>query len=219
MKRMLIRFAIWFVIIVGIGVWGYSLTGQWSQLIVPIAVLCAIVVFYLATWRYNLRIIRHSTNVEQMDKFLRRRKRKPFAGHLYADVHRDYATARELAYRIPNPKLRTYALISTAISLKEWDEVEALLADVQDEEYKNDVCAIVALIQRDWERFYELKATVKNELSALALEAEEAFARGDITKADHLGQQVIHRSKGLAKYVYAKGLEINRTNPNRETYF
>lgn len=219
MKAMLVRFGLWFVILFATGVWGYSLTHQWSQMIMPMAVFCVIFVFTLGAWRYNLRLIRHSTNVNQIDRFLRRRKKRPFAGYLYASVHHDYATARKLAARIPNPQQRMKSLVDIAISLRQWDEAEALLAQIDDEEYKNNISPIMALIQRDWDRFYELKANVKDGLLVLALETDEAFARGDIDKADRLGQEVIERSKGLQKYIFAKGLEISRANPNRETYF
>jgi hypothetical protein len=218
-KSTLIRFVIWFVILSTLGMLGYSLSHQLSQILMPMALFCVYVLITLGGWRYNVRVVRYSTNVNQMDRFLRRRKKRPLPGYLYATVRHDYTTARKLACRISNPQQRIKSLVGVAISLMEWNEAEALLAQVEDVDDKNNIRAIMALFQREWAQFYEFKAQVKDELSVLVLEVEEAFARGDMDKADRLGHEVIERSKGLQRYVFSKGLEISRTTPDRDTYF
>jgi len=104
MNAMLRRFAIWFVIFLVLGIVGYSLSHQWLQFILPMMVFLIYVTVTLAMLQYNRNLVQNSKRVNQIDRFLRRRKKRPVTGYFYATVHRDYTTARQMAELIRNPQ-------------------------------------------------------------------------------------------------------------------
>lgn len=94
---MLHRFGIWFVVLFGLGLADYFQTHQWFQMTISMTIFCGVVLFTLFAMWLNIRIIRHSTNMEQIERLLRRRRKRPVLGCLYAIVRQDYVTARKLA--------------------------------------------------------------------------------------------------------------------------
>lgn len=219
MKALYIRIGILFGIDFTGGVILWSLTHQWSAFIVPATAFTAGLAIYAGSWRHHLYIVKRSTDVDQIDRHLRRRKKHPLVGTLYATVYQDYPTAERLAGRIRQSETRVKMLVAVASAVERWDELDKLLEEVPDEGYKTYYWALFALKQREWQRFDELKARLRDSPNVRILEAEEAFARGDLEGADRMGQEAINHTEGLARWSLVKGLETSRAYPQRVTYF
>ncbi len=160
MKALYIRLGILFGIDFTDGVILWSLTHQWSAFIVPAAAFAAGLAIYVGSWRNHLYIVKRSTDVDQIDRHLRRRKRNPVVGTLYAIVHQDYPTAERLASRIRQSETRVKMQVAVASAVERWDELDKLMEEVPDEGYKTYYQALFALKQREWPRFNRIKGTV-----------------------------------------------------------
>ncbi len=219
MKFLIIRYIIWFVLLFGVGLWSYFLTRQWRQMIIGMTVYFTIVVVVAGWTWYNYRIFKFSPSVERIDRYLRRRKKRIFPGYIYAMTHGDYEVARKLAVKRRNADRRAQYLAGVASAEEKWNEAAEWISQIRNPAVKPYFLALKTLRERNWNAFFEAKAAVKDKVSLLVLDVEEAYARGDIQMAEKLGQQAIDSAKGVQKYVLVKELELSEHNPNRTSYF
>lgn len=127
--------------------------------------------------------------------------------------------ARKLAVKRRDPVRRAQYLASIALAEEKWDEAAEWINQIRNPAVKPYFLALKALQDSNWDAFYEAKAAVKDKVSLLVLDVEEAYEHGDLQTAEKLGQQAIDIAKGVQKYVLAKGLELSERNPNRTSYF
>ncbi|MFM9278939.1 hypothetical protein [Paenibacillus jiagnxiensis] len=60
---------------------------------------------------------------------------------------------------------------------------------------------------------------MKQQVLIHALEAEAAFRKGELDKAEKYGDIAIHGANGLQRYILVKSRERQLNNPVRETFF
>lgn len=218
-NRLIVRYTVYFLLLFGLGLWSYRETHQWNLMILGMGVLGALLAFTVIVTKRNLRLMRLSTNMNRVERHLRQYRRRPFHGFIYAMARHDFASARKYAARHRDPQRRAISFAALATAEMNGEDAKRWIAEIANPEAKHYLLALQALTVRDWEGYHAARAKVCDEHTLLILSAEEAYARGDMTTAQTLGQQAIDQARGLNRYALVKSLESSTQSPNRTKYF
>lgn len=191
---------------------------RFSVVVACLLLTCAFVLYFVAITGHRIYALVYSTDMRRLERIVCRGKNQPFLGYVYAMGCKDYVIARERAQRIRNPMRRMEYLASVACAQGRWEEVESLLSNVQNEEVKKYIRALMALRQQDWRKFYELKAQIKHTVNKLLLDSEEADAHGDKVAAERFRSEAILRSRGVVRYVLIKKTEMNCSDAEPQVF-
>jgi|GEM_PF-2163611 hypothetical protein len=218
--RVLQRLALAIVIGVIIGVWLGMSDTEVSTSTVFIFVACAAVVIYGTSIIRMNYVLRYSRNNRTVDKYIRKLSRTiPYYAAVCDLLDGKLESAAARMGNIKNDKLRAVLGANLALASERWQEAEQHINQQDNNDVKYVARALVKLLQDDQSGFEQSKRMVDHQGLKYALEAEEAFRRGDIIKADELGELAISHTAGLQRYAFIRYRELRIAEPNRKTYF
>ncbi|GFN30101.1 hypothetical protein [Paenibacillus xylaniclasticus] len=165
-------------------------------------------------------ILRYSHNMQAVEKLLRKLARTvPYYAAMadLLDGSVDSAAAR--MGNINNDKLRAVIGANVAFAADRWQEAEQHINQLSHSDAKHVGRALIRLMQDDLNGFESAKRLVEHPGFVHALEANAAFHRGDITKAEEQGELAIQATAGLQRYAYIRYRELRSKQPDRKTFF
>lgn len=219
MGRIQTYISILVLIILGVGIYLMNVYNSIIFAIVSLVVAVGYLVWTFYRLVRTIRIVRSTENMEKVERFVMRRKDRPYNAALLATLHGDYDAARRFAKEIPNPNVRRALDLIILAKQGRYEEVLELLPLVRNKAYVHEMRAKIALMSKDWVTYEEHMQHVKREVTRLALEADAAFVRGNMEEAERLGGEAISRARGMYRYVLVKERELNERDPARRTYF
>lgn len=202
-------FGIWFGIS---GIEMYSLRG--------ILILAGFILILSITiaGAHTFYVFRLTKNMREVETYLKKAKH-PYYKFMLKMIEHKYEEAAEIMPKIKNRQLRLNAETHYYIETNRITEAKQVLPQIKNQDARHLYTAIIALIENDWSAFEEMKSKVKHKAAKYGLEAEAAYKRGVHEQAESLGELAISHSPGLQKYIFIKGLEYQKNNPNRKSYF
>ncbi|MBD3920571.1 hypothetical protein H8B09_17540 [Paenibacillus sp. PR3] len=211
-----------FAVVLGIiiGVW-LGMSGTNFNTTTLILIVAGIVVVSYGAWIIPTNyLLRYSRNNDAVDKCIRKLGRTiPYYAAVCDLIDGKPESAAEKLGSINNDKLRAVLGANLAIASERWQEAEQHINQQDNNDVKYVARALVRLLQDDQSGFEQSKRMVDHQGLKYALEAEEAFRRGDFTKADELGELAIAHTAGLQRYAFIRYRELRVAEPNRKTYF
>lgn len=218
--RFIKRTALAIVLGVIIGVW-LGLSGTEFHTTTMILIVAGAAVVLYGTWiiRTNY-LLRYSRNNHAVDKCVRKLSRTvPYYAAICDLIDGKPEAAAARMGNIKNDKLRAVLGANLAIAGGRWQEAEQHINRQDNNDAKNVARALVRLMQDELSGFEEAKRMVDHPGFVYALDAEAAFRRGDIVKADELGDLAISHTAGLQRYVFIRYRELRSAESDRKSYF
>ncbi|EFM08859.1 conserved hypothetical protein [Paenibacillus curdlanolyticus YK9] len=165
-------------------------------------------------------VLRYSRNDHTVAKTLQRLSRStPYFAAISDLLEGRTESAAARLGSIKNDKLR--AVVGAAIAMENglWHEAEKHIHIQDNNDARNTSKALLRLYQDDWKGYEEAKRLVDHQGLQYALEADAAFRRGDLAKADELGELAIAHTAGMQRYALIRYRELRSKEPQRRNYF
>ncbi|MDQ8738708.1 hypothetical protein [Paenibacillus sp. LHD-38] len=217
----LIRFVFLFIISIGIGL----LVGFYEielSIFVFIPIVLGITVLIYLDQIISFLVLYFSRDMDRVEKFLYKQKHPYYTALLDITIG-NYDEAYKKIERLKSwgRQQQMRALLKAALYL-ERNNISAAKREtemIKNPEVRSYNYALIALMEIQWETYRIYKSKLKNKVFLYILEAEEEYKKGNMEKAEQLGNLAIKASKGLQKYLMLTSLARQRTKPNRESYF
>ncbi|WP_152619378.1 hypothetical protein [Cohnella kolymensis] len=121
--------------------------------------------------------------------------------------------------KIKNREIRANADAYYYIETNRLAEAKEVVPQIKNPDARHLYSAMIALIENDWAAFEEMKSKIRHKGVKYALDADAAYKKGDYEQARSFGDLAISHSAGLQRYIFIKGLEHQKNNPHRQSYF
>ena len=217
----LIRYVFMFIISVGIGL----LLGYYDlelSLIDFTVMVAGLTLLLHLDQIVSFFVLYFSRNMDLVGKFLRKQKH-PYYRALLDITKGNYAEASKKVERLKNwgRQQQMRAILKAALYLENnhLSEAKRETELIKSPEVRAYNYALIALKENEWESFAQLKSKLKNKALQYILEAEEAYKKGNLEKAELFGNQAIEAARGLQRYLLVASLERQETNADRDSYF
>ncbi|MDQ0112548.1 hypothetical protein [Paenibacillus harenae] len=172
--------------------------------------IIAVVLYY----GYYFYIMLISKNVSLVDKYISKRSKHPYYALLTAMVKKQYSEAERYMNKLGSIYNQTKIALASSIQLetRQLREAEKNIKKIKNKNIHNHNFALLALMNGDTNLFEKYKSQVKHKGLQYALEAEAAYARGEMDQAEKFGELAISTSAGVQKWVFVKSLEYQKQN-------
>jgi len=204
---------------IGIGIW-YGNTENYDT---PenIIWLClgVIIVSYLIAIIYANYVLHLSKNMNEVERYLGKLKKRIYFSALIDMLDGDFETAPIKLDRIQGRRQRATLEVILHIERKNIDEAKVAAEQILDPSIRYFYFAVIAMLQNDWSAYEIMKNKMKRRNLLYALEADVSYRKGDLEQAKVFGDLAISTSSGLQRFMYIKLLKRQVNNPNRESYF
>ncbi|MDQ8734234.1 hypothetical protein [Paenibacillus sp. LHD-38] len=217
----LIRFVFLFIISIGIGL----LVGFYDlelSIVDFIPIVLGLTVLIYLDHIISFFVLYFSRDMARVEKILYKQKH-PYYTALLDITRGNYDEAYKKIERLKNwgRQQQMRALLKAALYLERNNLSSAKRETemIKNPEVRSYNYALIALMEIQWESYRMYKSKLKNKVFLYILEAEEEYKKGNMEKAEQLGNLAIKASKGLQKYLMLTSLERQRIKPNRESYF
>ncbi|WP_127532566.1 hypothetical protein [Paenibacillus kobensis] len=215
-----IRWAIIIVLGALLGLWMGFKGVEWNAatlILIFVSVFVILAVPAIVRTNYMLRYSRNMSSVESCLKKLSRTI--PYYAAMNDLLDGQVESAANRMGNIKNDKLRAVVGANVAIAGERWQEAEQHINQQKHTDVKHVGRAIIRLMQDDWNGFEGAKRLVEHPGLVHALEADAAFRRGDLAKAEQHGELAIEKTAGLQRYALIRYRELSSKQPNRKSYF
>lgn len=167
---------------------------------------------------WTIYIIRVTKNMAQVEKYLAKAKH-PYYRLLREAIQGDMNAASEILPLIKNKQLQLTTRVMLHLENKDAVAAEAEVGQIRNPVIRQYYQALIALLNKDWDQFDEIRAKFQHPTLSYVLEAERAFGQGRFQDADRNAELAISGSGGIQRYSLLKIMERQRNNLHRETYF
>lgn len=187
----------------------------WTAFIITI-VFCLI--FFTS---YFLYIMYFTKNVNQVEKFIQKRKKHAYYSLLIAMVNKRHDETEHYLNKLGRGYKQTKLAVQawSQLERKQHREAEETIKKVKNNNARNCYFALLYLAQGNWELFEKYKNLVKLKHLQYMIAAELAFSLGESEEAEKHGEQAIASTGGLQRWQLVKSRQIQRNIEDRQFYF
>ncbi|HZG15807.1 MAG TPA: hypothetical protein VE710_12385 [Candidatus Bathyarchaeia archaeon] len=173
---------------------------------------------------YTLYLLYRSTNTTRVEKFVRRHKKHPYYAYVLAYIEGNLQEQKRHLERMKSSGKygQVKALGLTSIYLEEGNVPAAKneAAHIKIPDAAAYTQALIALHEKDWDSFHHWQQKVTSKPLSIVLQAEEAFATGNMPEADRLAEEAIRHAYGLQRLLLIRARELKqKQTEHRKTYF
>ncbi|MDP4098266.1 hypothetical protein OIN60_16025 [Paenibacillus sp. P96] len=176
------------------------------------------VVIQLINLAYTVYVVKHMKNHAKIERRLKQAG-NPYFRMIYYMVNGDLETAAQEQKEVKGKQMQLMTKVQLALESRDMVEAERIADQIKHSNIRYYSKALIAIYKRDWDDFEAQKEQLKQQVLIHALEAEAAFRRGELEKADKHGNLAIEGAAGVQHYILIKSRDRQEKNHGRVTYF